>query len=230
MRVCSTKSNGAASRSQNGFTLIEMIGVLAVIAILAAVLIPKVFEAINNARVNNAAMTVNAAKTACIDHYAKYGTFPVNGSSGTAVPFTPPQYAFDNILLKEQFMDKPFVVKIGDGAAEDPTGAVKQGTHVEIIAAPTAVGGAVVAGVGYNLAGGTGLDDITGSWLVQAVITGVAHADAIALNNAIDGTTAAMGEDGQGQGAGTGTDLGGRVVYGAAVGGTYTVYIYLTHR
>src|SRR5215470_16307586 len=36
-----------------GFTLIEMIGVLAVIAILAALLVPKIFEAINNARVNN---------------------------------------------------------------------------------------------------------------------------------------------------------------------------------
>ena len=38
------------------FTLIEMIGVLAVIAILAAVLIPKVSEAINNSLINNAAI------------------------------------------------------------------------------------------------------------------------------------------------------------------------------
>src|ERR1044071_4050175 len=63
--------NRAGSRRNQGFTLIEMIGVLAVIAILAAVLVPKVFEAINNAKVNNAAMSCQTVKTAIIDHYAK---------------------------------------------------------------------------------------------------------------------------------------------------------------
>jgi prepilin-type N-terminal cleavage/methylation domain-containing protein len=42
-----TKTN-----NNKGFTLIEMIGVLAVIAILAALLIPKVFQAITEARIN----------------------------------------------------------------------------------------------------------------------------------------------------------------------------------
>src|SRR5678809_499256 len=93
--------------NQSGFTLIEMIGVLAVIAILAAVLIPKVFEAINNARVNNAAMTINSAKTACVDHYAKYGSFPVDGSSGTPVAIAAPNdpLLFDLVLVKEGLMD-----------------------------------------------------------------------------------------------------------------------------
>src|SRR6266436_5262795 len=36
----------------HAFTLIEMIGVLAVIAVLAALLIPKIFESINSARLN----------------------------------------------------------------------------------------------------------------------------------------------------------------------------------
>jgi len=75
----------------------------------------------------------------------------------------------------------------------------------------------------YNLGGGTGKDDISGTWVVEAVITGVAHADAVALNNAIDGSSASMGEA-------AGTDLQGRVTYGAPVAGLYTVYIYLTHR
>ena len=48
-------------RKATGFTLIEMIGVLAVIAILAALLIPKVFEAINNSRINNAAVSYKLA-------------------------------------------------------------------------------------------------------------------------------------------------------------------------
>src|SRR5260370_30670083 len=99
MNIRTSPANRAIN--QSGFTLIEMIGVLAVIAILAAVLIPKVFEAINNARVNNAAMTINAVKTACIDHYAKFGSFPLDGTT------TPPtalvawnKSVFDSLLLK----------------------------------------------------------------------------------------------------------------------------------
>jgi prepilin-type N-terminal cleavage/methylation domain-containing protein len=231
MKVYSGKQSRARKGAEQGFTLIEMIGVLAVIAILAAVLIPKVFEAINNARVSNAAMTVNSIKTGCIDHYAKYGTFPVNGSfaQGAAGYTLTPPVAFDPVLLQEQLIDKPFQVKIGDGTAE-AAGPPPTGTRVELVAAPTAAqlaAGTAVTGNGtlYNLAGGTGVDDISGTWIVQAVITGVAHADAIALNNAIDGTSPTMAE-----GAATGTDLQGRVQYGAAVNGTYTVYVYLTHR
>ena len=62
-----------------GFTLIEMIGVLAVIAILASMLIPKIFEAINSARINNTIQSYNAIKTAVMDHYGKYGAINFNG-------------------------------------------------------------------------------------------------------------------------------------------------------
>src|SRR5438034_4852073 len=72
-------------RKATGFTLIEMIGVLAVIAILAALLIPKVFEAINNSRINNAVVSYNTVKAACMDHYAKFGGMD-RTTSGAAVP------------------------------------------------------------------------------------------------------------------------------------------------
>src|SRR5712692_2169638 len=113
------------SRTQNqtlarkGFTLIEMIGVLAVIAILASLLIPKIFEAINNARVNNAIVSYNTVKTAFADHYAKFGGIAVttNGAAipaGTAPPVRVPGLAYyDGFLLTEGFLDKPFSVKIG---------------------------------------------------------------------------------------------------------------------
>src|SRR4249920_1865534 len=145
---------------RQGFTLIEMIGVLAVIAILAAVLIPKVFEAINNARVNNAAMTVNAVKTACIDHYAKFGSFPVDGTTTPPTALTAAQQStFDQTLLKEGFMDKPFAVKIGDGIAENSTaGADTTHTRIQISAASaaTTVANGSTAGV-YDLDGDAGV-------------------------------------------------------------------------
>ena len=74
------------------FTLIEMIGVLAVLTILAALLTPRIFEAINNARVNNAAMSVNTIKTACVDHMARFNSFMVDGSQPTPAPLTPAQH------------------------------------------------------------------------------------------------------------------------------------------
>src|SRR5258707_1079083 len=96
-------------KNLGAFTLIEMIGVLAVIAILAAVLIPKVFEAINNSRINNASMSCDTVKTSLADHYAKFGGLNIDGSTGTGVVITAPNTAYDQILLKEQFLDKLIV-------------------------------------------------------------------------------------------------------------------------
>ncbi len=50
----------------HAFTLIEMIGVLAVIAVLAALLIPKIFESINSARLNQAVLSCQTIKTAAL--------------------------------------------------------------------------------------------------------------------------------------------------------------------
>src|SRR6186997_3401340 len=94
---------------RQGFTLIEMIGVLAVIAILSALLIPKIFEAINNARINNACITIGTVKSAIADHYAKFGGLAVNGSTGTPVPLAVPAANYDQVLLSEAFIDKPFL-------------------------------------------------------------------------------------------------------------------------
>src|SRR5947207_6104660 len=108
----------AKRRQAKAFTLIEMIGVLAVIAILAALLVPKIFEAINNARVNNAAVSYNTVKTALADHYAKNGT--MLASNSVAYALTPASLFttnFDKVMVAEGFMDKPFIVKIGDGTA-----------------------------------------------------------------------------------------------------------------
>src|SRR5947209_11559700 len=101
----------SANRRATGFTLIEMIGVLAVIAILAALLIPKVFEAINNSRINNAAVSYNTVKTALTDHYAKFGSL-VSSNGTTIIPGVGESLVFDKVLLMEGFLDKPFIVKI----------------------------------------------------------------------------------------------------------------------
>jgi type II secretory pathway pseudopilin PulG len=188
-----------------------MIGVLAVIAILAALLVPKIFEAINNARVNNAAVSYNTAKTALADHYAKFGT--MLSSNGTPIVAGVGESTnFDKVLVAEAFMDKPFIVKIGDGT----------GNRVEIIPAVTAATAVTAANAAFDLDGsGVAVNDAPGSVVVWAVIEGVAAGDAKDLNDRIDGPTL---------GVNTGADLKGRVKYADPAGGTTTVYMYLSHR
>lgn len=63
--------------SQKGFTLVEMIGVMAVIAILASVAAPKVFEAIEDSKVTKLVQQVNHMKTLTAEFYADTGRYPI---------------------------------------------------------------------------------------------------------------------------------------------------------
>jgi type II secretory pathway pseudopilin PulG len=55
-----------------------MIGVLAIIGILAAVVAPRVIESIRDAKVTSAVASVSAAKTAAIGYYQRYDNFPLD--------------------------------------------------------------------------------------------------------------------------------------------------------
>jgi prepilin-type N-terminal cleavage/methylation domain-containing protein len=220
MKINTPTTNHAATSRPQGFTLIEMIGVLAVIAILAAVLIPKVFEAINNSRINNGAMTYNTVKTAIADHYAKFGSIAVDGTTTPATTLALPTEQFDMTLLKEAFLDKPFAAKIGDGTS-DATHARVRLFDISALTSTSVVDG--TANTGFALSGSAGAtNEITGSVCAEAVITGVTASDAKDLNDRLDGP--ALGS------AINAADTKGRVKYAAPVGGVTDVYIYLTHR
>jgi len=216
------------SRKRAAFTLIEMIGVLAVIAILAAVLIPKVFEAINNSRINNAAMSVQTVKTAMADHYAKAGSFAAQATIyGTNIPVTLPKYNYDQVLMGESFLDKAFATRIGNGVLG--TGG-QAGTRVEALDVGPSPGlnwqlgttpGATDA-TGFALAGGS-TNTVVGSACLVCVITGVTENDAKDLNDRIDGPTLGVA-------LGSAPDLNGRVKYAAPTSGVTDVYVYVTHR
>jgi prepilin-type N-terminal cleavage/methylation domain-containing protein len=200
-------------KKASGFTLIEMIGVLAVIAILAALLIPKIFEAINNARINNACISIGTVKSAIADHYAKHGSIAVDGSGATPVALAVPSDHYDRILLKEGFLDKYFATKIGDNTTNTTV-------RLSVALGDTA---ATINNAAYDLDGDTattGQNDAQGGVVTHAVITGVTEADARELSLRLDGTplSTAIGTD----------DLVGRVKYDAAA--STTVYVYLTHR
>lgn len=58
------------------FTLIEMIGVLTIIGVLAAMIVPVVIESIRDSKVSSAVASVLAARTAATNFYERYDYLP----------------------------------------------------------------------------------------------------------------------------------------------------------
>jgi prepilin-type N-terminal cleavage/methylation domain-containing protein len=222
------KMNVKKSKKSLGFTLVEMIGVLAVIAILSAMLIPKIFEAINSARIEHAAGAVNTMRTAVASHYSKYGAFA--DSDGTF--FTPTGVAtggaqeadaadFDTlVLMKDRMIDKRFSVKLGDQLA---TNLVR----VRVVEAAADTSEIDAASANYDFDGVADVVDTNdGTLVVEAVITGVSPSDAKALKEMIDGNDLTNPIPAVGEAATL-----GRVKYPAiATGATGTVLCYIYHR
>ncbi len=199
-------------KEAKAFTLIEMIGVLAVIAILASLLIPKIYEAINNARISNTTLSYNTVKSALADHYAKFGSL-TSSNGAIIIAGTGEATNFDKVLITEGFLDKPFDVKIGTGS------------YIEVVAGLTAATAVDAVNTAYDLDGsGTTLNDASGSAVVQAVIPNVSLGDAFALSTLLDGATLSAANASVGS-----SDLKGRVKYSGAAA-TTTVFIYVTHR
>lgn len=207
------KTTNQRTKQTKGFTLIEMIGVLAVIAILAALLIPKVFQAITEAKLNTVPVGASTCKTGTIDHYAKYGGLNV---SPYGTNYAIPQVNYDQVLLAEGFIDKPFAPRVG--VNPDVVLAAITASTVGVIVDAT-------EGTTYCLSGAAGtLNETAGSHVVYALIEDVPIADAQAISARIDGNDMSSTE------AAPGTqDLEGRVKYATSTG-IVDVYIYLTHR
>lgn len=76
--------------SSTGFSLIEMIGVLAIIGILASVVAPRVFDAIRDSKITAAVSVLGTVKQSCTDYLRKYNIFPSDGSKAPVQPYTRP--------------------------------------------------------------------------------------------------------------------------------------------
>lgn len=66
---------------QKGFTLIELMIVVAIIAILAAIAIPAYQDYLIRAQVSEGAVLTDGAKTAVAEFYSNRGVFPGNNES-----------------------------------------------------------------------------------------------------------------------------------------------------
>src|SRR5262245_64571384 len=78
-----TNLRQTGGRHHVAFTLVEIIGVVAVIAILAAVLTPRVVSVIARGKVNATAQSLGSLTSATADYVGKNGSLPVRTGTGS---------------------------------------------------------------------------------------------------------------------------------------------------
>lgn len=209
------------------FTLVEIIGALSVMTILAALLVPRIFQVIDDARYSTTSSGCNTVRAAVNEYYGRYGR--LGGADGSDLGLVVAGSIYEDwdsrCLVPAGFLDRAFDAGIGNRQV----GHLAGGSRVRVINirgndanTPVAASEAALERGAYDRNGAGNTNDVLGSWVVEACIEGVANHEAIALNDRLDGEV--MGAD-LGQ-----NDQAGRVKYLLGTNGLARVRVYLSHR
>jgi len=120
------KKNQTSSASSQGYSLLELVLVLAIVSVLVGLLLPKGFDALRNARIQQVAKTVDTLKTALADYLTLPGG---NGSlprtEGTNIPTSGATLTgatdiakgngarLDSVLLATSKLERPLSLRMG---------------------------------------------------------------------------------------------------------------------
>ena len=123
------KKNQTSSVRSQGYSLLELVLVLAIVAVLVGLLLPKGFDALRNARIQQVEKTVDTLKTALTDYLSMAGG---NGSlprtEGTGIPTSGAALTgatdvakgnaarLDTVLLATGKIEKPLALRMGTQA------------------------------------------------------------------------------------------------------------------
>ncbi len=81
MRHLAGETEGQISNGQKGLTLIELLIVVAILGITAAVVVPNMGAFLSFGWVNAANTEAESVKTASLAYYAEYGAYPGNSTA-----------------------------------------------------------------------------------------------------------------------------------------------------
>ena len=76
------------SSTRRGFTMTEMLAVIAVVALLAALLLPAIKNSMQHAEVNKAQLAITQLQTAFKAYYTEYGKWPATATTGGGIMCT----------------------------------------------------------------------------------------------------------------------------------------------
>ena len=147
--------------TSKGFSLIEMIGVLAIIGILASVVAPKVYDAIRDAKITGAVGIIQTIKSSCTDYARKYNNFPLDGNKAPVQPYTRPygdgatlatgaNSTLGDILIGEGMLEK-LTIPIGPNGTPTAVAYTTAGVTLVGVAGTAATKPVNAAAVNYPL-------------------------------------------------------------------------------
>lgn len=214
-----------------GFTLVEMIGVLAIIAILIALLLPKVFTLIASSNARSLAAAIRTYEIAIVKYYADIGSvYPLN-AAGVPAANTNGNSATPASLPARLTLDMSDPLNTGANQwirfrgpyLEKFNSNVSPGLGTTMIMPATAaiaLGTATTStNVGWDLKGDDGNSDLpTGARVAYLRVDSISDTEFNELDGIIDSGIGATQTERQ---------LRGRVKYDAS---NDRIYVYLVHQ
>ena len=219
-------------RTQEGLTMIEMIGVLAIIAVLAALIIPRVFDVIADSKVDALATAIRTYEIGVTKYYADVGSLlPLNvggipqaeGTGDSAVETSLASRltlrSTDPLVLSTNRWPKfqgPYLEKFNSGFPPEIGTTMFLPTSV-----PVAINVPVTSGnIGWDLKGDDGNSDIpTGAYVAFFKLQGIGEEDFLKLDQLVDPLVGMTDAE---------RKLRGRAKWDAANNGT--LLLYMAHR